>query len=288
MLKSIISAFQVLTVAVFISACGGGGGSDNLQVKRASQVVISDFVVDETKLSRSEFLEELNGNNDFFLTQPEDLISSAQDECINNKLSSTVEGYTFQKDNDGSFYLDIPQINASECFAEINNANVLVSLYVNKLIVKNSNGESIDLSGLHYNDVDFDSSTVQQSRQILSMAFTADINGIKSSSEMYKAVIGSSGFDSECVNQNPFQCTLRFAQFAQYTDKEELDWGKSITMHSNSTYQNKNDMFFSSGTIDFEINNWIGTMTYTGASETPTFTASSDTDSITGTFEYSD
>lgn len=289
MLNNIIKYSSALTLALVISGCGGGGsGSDSQQVKRASQVSISDFVVDATALSRSEFLEELNENDDFFFTEPEELISSAQDECIDNKMSSTIEGFVFQKDSDDSFYLDIPQVNVSECFPEVNNPNVLVSLYINKLIIHNANGESIDLSGLHYNDVDFDSPTLKQARLIMSMALTGDVNGIKVSSKMYRAMIGSSGFDSVCIQQNPFQCTLRFAQSAQYTDNSHLDWSKSITMHSNANYQNQNDTYFSSGTIDFAINNWTGTMTYTGANTAPTFTAYSDTDSTSGTFNYSE
>ena len=196
--------------------------------------------------------------------------------------------YTFQQDKDGSFYLNIPQINISECFSDSNNPNVFVSLYINKLIVHNSNGKSIDLSGLYYDDVDFDSHDVQQERHIISMAMTGDVNGIKYSSKMYQALVGSSGFNSECITQNPAQCTLRFVQSAQYTDNEQLDWVKSITMHTNATYENDDDMYFSSGKIDFEINNWTGTMAYTGANETPIFTASSDTDSVTGSFEYSE
>lgn len=55
--------------------------------------------------------------------------------------------------------------------------------------------------------------------------------------------------------------------------------GKSLTYTDN-------DLFFRTGVIDFTINDWKGSMTYSGADTAPSFTVANSKDSFTGTFEY--
>jgi len=57
-------------------------------------------------------------------------------------------------------------------------------------------------------------------------------------------------------------------------------------MKSGGTFSDISDKYFSSGTIEFSINNWNGTMSYTGADEVPTFTAESNSESTSGAFFY--
>lgn len=293
-MKRILLSAVSLSLVGLLSGCGGGsgggdsqyvksggrGGGDSQYVKRASSVTINDFIVYPTKLSRSEFLEALNGDDSFFVISPDDESISPIDECLNEKLYETSE--TFQKDSDGTLFFEVSQLDISECVSLLNKA--YASVFFNK--VKMSGG--IDLSGKTIQEVDKYDDEVMQLRRIISLKGEGKKNGTTANLEAYIAIVGSN-FDTPCVHSNPMECTKRYAatNHLKYSDGSTDNQANSSIIRTNAFFHNINDTYFYLGVADFEINDWTGTMTYTGPNTPPTFSAYSDTDSVSGTYNYS-
>lgn len=280
-MKRVLVSAVSLGLVGLLSGCGGGsGGGDSQYVKRASSVTISDFVVYPTKLSRSEFLEALNGNDSFFLTSPSDGSVSPEDECIDKKFNESKE--TFQKDSDGTFFVEISQVDVGECVSLLD--KTYASVFFSK--VKMSGG--IDLTGKTVQELAKHDDEVMQFRWVMSIKGEGKKNGATGAMEAYIALVGSD-FDAPCVQSNPMQCTKRNAAtyHFKYSDGSTYDLVNSSAIRTNASYHNINDTYFYSGVASFEINDWTGTMTYTGANTAPTFTAYNNSDSVSGTYNYS-
>ena len=68
------------------------------------------------------------------------------------------------------------------------------------------------------------------------------------------------------------------------TVSKDLD----IKINKTGLEGSKEGLYYTNGTIDFQYNNWNGTMTYGGnSSSAPTYTVTNGNDNLTGTYNYS-
>lgn len=263
--------------------------SDNNDVNTfdvdASEVTINDFIVASATLTKEEFLEKLNSEDSFILYESESAISSAQDECIENTLASSTA--TFQQDEDNTYYINLKNIDVTSCFKSNENITTyIVSFYTNKLLAKNTNGDFVDLTGKTMSQID-ELDTVQK-RAISKFKLIVETNGENFTINSYDAIIGSDGFDSVCEFKSPLVCTYRSADNIEFTNPELIPFNTSTIIQMNASVLSEKDTYFNSGHADFQINDWVGTMTYTDSNTTPTFTASDGNESVSGTFSYTE
>lgn len=279
--------FSIISI-LFIGCGSNGGDSSSLGLKQANSLTISDFIVAPIGLSSSTFEKELNENDNFFLNEPENgANSSAEEECLSEKLLDATSQYKIKKDIDNTFYFNLPSLNVSECFPPpISGVPVTMymSLYANKLLYQNESNTIVDIEGYTLNELE--DLTIIQERTIRSIYITATKSDQSFSVITYAALTGSDGYNSICSYANPIKCIDR--EVSTYYENSELDYSDETVLTTNVNYTNKSDRYFSSGTIEFIMNDWNGVMTYTDGYEPPKYVASSKTAlTSSGVFEYS-
>ncbi|MGE0174913.1 MAG: hypothetical protein AB7T49_19125 [Oligoflexales bacterium] len=91
--------------------------------------------------------------------------------------------------------------------------------------------------------------------------------------------------DTRITANNDSQKTCTFSPTMRKCDKQHSKGNKTYGMggtsltnehyvlHVNATRSSPTDMYFSSGTADFQMNNWKGTLQFAGATNPPTWTA---------------
>jgi len=258
--------------------------SELMQLTDAKRVTQAHFDFPPTLISRDDFIEELNAEDEFYNNEPE-TNSSIEDEeiinCINNIVYTPESGI---QDN-GSYYSEIGIIDISECYnignEESEYVSFLYSDYRDNILFYDENNESIDFlnNDDSYSDIEnFIYASARQLR-VLNTQFLVD-------EQSYKAVslysfTSSQDFTKACVEKNnQVDCMIRNLMY--YTkDGAQIITNSSSFLLDVTSYDGK---YYDSGNIQFSINNWNGIMTYSDDNTPPTYEATNDSDIVSGTF----
>jgi len=290
-MKSIISISLLALVSLLAVGCNesdsSNDDSDTEPLKRASLVKLSDFTVDSEFLSRADVVQEINYQDDFYFNEPlsgsGSGVITAEDKCFLSKYEEAYSSNTFKKNVDGTFYLDIPKIDYSECITD--GETFKVSRFLDDFLVVDYNGALVDIEGKTLYTLP-SNTYIKQQRSITTMYLTWTYQDVEIVDNIIKASVGLNGFKTPCELKSPVQCSYYETTDTKFIEADGEEWGivdRSV-LTANTTLSNGNDMFYNSGTIDFTINNWSGIMSYTGANNYPTYVANSDSDSVSGTF----
>lgn len=272
-----------LVATMILTGCGGGEGSGSSE-KAADKLTIEDFEVKPVKISKSEFLDELSSIDSFFLNAPvnDTPNDSFDEECLNNIYNR----FFFQMEDNGTFELLMPWTDISSCLL-VENAGVSkfnVSSFSEKVIMFDRWGNSIDLEGKSLNNIEDEDYFTLQARNISSSEVHGVIEQEKYTIVTRYALTDKDSFDEPCLMQSPMTCATREVELVQ--SEYHLPGTQNTVLKTNVEFEDRNDTYFSNGTIEFFINDWNGTMVYSGASTQPTFSATNGIESVNGIFEY--
>jgi len=274
---------KVALSAVVALSFLGCDSSDSSSNSGASSVSLQDFTpkYSVSPLTKSDFLEEINSESGFFNTSPESTTSSCTADMLETYKNN--QNYTFKKSDDDSFFIEINDIDMMSCgsFTEAS-----INLYYNKVVVNSSNTQ-IDISGETL--AILDNENYRSSGRILSVVHIKDVRteGIIEVTS-YSSITDTKDFEKAC-NEEVSSCTQRFVSNVEFTGVENVEnysTQKTLTQKATSVINYKTDSYYTSGSVEFVINNWSGEMQYSGAEVAPTFTAQSSDDSVSGTFLY--
>ena len=278
----------IATISLLILfGCGGGGGGGGESSGSSStgfsgsaeSISISDFYVASTvTLTESEVRSNINSRSIFYNSMPSSGGISTESQCIDNlqdaygAITRVGDSYQFK------FQKDIKNCRSNS--TEITSENVAeLRTYLTRM----TNGESVDL-------------TQHKINQLPSASSGTDLN------KYYREKIWSSGnkfeqftlMSSYSDPSQPCEWTTTFLNNCEIRRKIIVyynnDMGQTISDVDLEKYRwvnvsNSGGTYFSTGSVQFTIQNWSGTMTFLGSSTPSTYTASNGSQTITGTLD---
>ena len=266
-LKPIIALVATSLLLLSFSGCdkksdsGSKGGKDS-SIKKASSITLADFDTSDVKLTQAELVENINTSESFFVDSPltPDVV------CINKLLKQEVETTDV---GDGTYTVDISELDVTKCSSDY--VEMKSSFHLDGLLAPIPKGT-------------YEAENITQSRQLSVYEGTLKIDGHTYTMKSYFALTASD-FNNPCIFNSATKSCHQYSK--TITNSKEIDYYAFDTEYlisTNLVTQRNKDIYYSSGTIDFTINNWKGTMSYTGPNTAPTYTASSDTESMSGRF----
>lgn len=271
-MKSIkyIGLSVVITLGLGLNGCGdseddSGDSAVSSGIKRASSLVAEDFTPAETNLTKAEFIASINDTSKFFFTDPSP--TSTEGTCVINLLK---DKFQISAVGDGTYKAEIAEIDAVSCFSGSGFTKLAYSFYID---------------GLDSPTFQFADSNILKSRMLAVFEGTFISGGNTYDMHSYIAQTAYN-FNDPCISADPIQCK---DLTKTVMTSAAINYDRSTTVYLTADdlgFTDRNDSYFNSGSIDFTISNWRGTMSYSDADTTPTYTANSATETVSGTFAY--
>lgn len=283
---------MLLLLGFILSACDNSGddGHPATNLKSTSaKLTESDFDVEGTPLLSTELMDEINYSEEFKSVEDDSGMTPDQITCMKQKTS----GYTFKRESDNSFSLDIPLVDLKACFnapeTGITISKYLYSAYVSNVLMQDQFGNPVDLEGLHFTDV-YNYTLIQGLiRGYFDGEFEWNINGeVQDSKFLFLSASNSKDdWNKPCAAVTVFtNCVQRTVSNTQQTYNNESDEQILVSvLTANDLGIEPGGTYYTNGTMDFEINNWSGVMTYgADSSVAPTYVATDGTEEISGIY----
>lgn len=274
----------LVSVMIVLAGCnkGDGNGDKTVAAPLPQDMTLEDFDVSYLSLTKTQFISELQSLSDYFFYALEPDPSTSV-YCLNAALSP----YTYVKNAEGSYDLTMPFIDIADCSGATEGLRHWVSVAVEKKLAVDDLGAPFDLEGRHFmNDLDY---TTLQRRQLIVQHISGTLEGFFLQYTSKLAFTDYADFYEPCNTEYHLHCTMRLVDDAVY-DGYPYVWQnqKVVLVYNITTSDNVNATYFNSGTITFQINDWNGTMTYTGPETVPTYTATNGDEIVNGTYPYSE
>lgn len=297
------SVIFILTLALGLTACGGGEGKvQDIQLKSSGEpasatqksrgdlgITNLDFHEPTTPIDSSDIVFEINGIGEFFNKLDLDGVKNADDgekDCFNNLVGNK----TFQDSNEGYFVLSSRNVELNRCFS--NNSDIFEDYYSNtfiELALVDRFGNSVDLEGLtQYASFDAYQGGLF-THEFIQMEGGATILQLGSTLDFAFTYLTSSTTNAaEPCQINPLDnikdnCTYLSKLVVAHGNQAPIVTIASLTF--NNIKITPGATYYSGGAISFSINNWEGIMTYheTDPEVAPTYFATNGKETITGT-----
>ncbi len=263
----IIGLLTLLIASILFSGCGGGSSDSSttsVHMKSASSLTTQDFSDTSTELNKTEFEDRLNRVGSFFNYS---LASdSAESRCVNEILEPLMK---VEDAEDGSYYVDIKEADVSRCYSDYKTS--YISYYITNIDKKYPANELLSRNKLTTMRI-----YIRMEGQLNTSDYTVVMNS---------ALTDANDYDLPCQSTNPIECKIMTVSVIDSV-QNNFHYVMTTNLVTNASYVDVNDTYFSSGHIDFEINNWNGTMTYTDKNTAPTYNASSLMETSNGSFSY--
>jgi len=286
------STFFILVFFItgILTACGGGSTEDEATINSSRNLIESDYELSSiTPLSTVEFKAELNDTEEF-ISEEEDILNSSSDElaCMIDKIGNI----TYQRKSNNTYELSINDTNLTECFviAGVVMKSVVASWYGNNLRLIDASGNEADAETISFKDFQNYTITQSNSRIYMKMQYIITFNRFSYNVEAtLKVSSNETGkFNEPCQFETIFtNCTYTdiFQIIIDQLPSENSEIKK--VLHAEDLKIEPDKQYYAEGQIQFEINNWSGTMSYQNASTPPTYTANDGAETITGSLESS-
>ena len=281
------TGFTLLAILSFVLAgCGGGGSGDESSGSSSSvfsgsaeSIAISDFYVTSTlKLAESQVRSIINSRSIFYNNMPTSGGSSTESQCIDNLedaygvISKSGDSYQFK------FKHDIKNCRSNSTTIKSENKDRLLTHWTRVI-----NGESIDLTQYKRNQLPNASSGTY-----IYKSYTEKIWNNDNKFERLYFTSSHSNSTQPCEWTNSYinNCEVRDKYIFYYNN----DMGETISDVELEKYRwvnvsNSGGTYYASGSIQFTIENWSGTMTFLGSNTPSTYTAYNGSQTITGTLD---
>ncbi len=270
--------FAIILLFV-LAGCGGGGngsGSSSSSGLLAESVSIADFnVVSTLTLTEAEIREKINSQSAFYNNFPSTGGTSARSECINNmedqygKIIKQDSYYQF------SFEKDIKDCNSNSTDMKSEKRSFLVT-YLSRII----NGSSNDLTEYTFNNLPASSSGTFLNKYYRELIWNNNNKFVVMS--LYSK---TSDANSPCewTSTTFNNCEYRRKNINYYNNDLKTVTGVELQKYDYNNVVSSGGTYFSSGSVKFRIENWAGTVAFTGSSTPSTYTASNGSQTISGT-----
>lgn len=276
---------MLLVLGLILSGCGDSDdGHQATSQTPASKLTESDFDLIGTELSSSSLIDMINSEESFMSENNNDTTSNEM-ACVTQKIGS----YTFKREIDNTFTLNIPSVDLRGCY-NITGLTVhkyLYSIYLTKIMVQDEFGNPVDLEGLGFTDVDNYTLVQGLSRGYFELDYEIlildeEVVAVKYTS--MSALNSAENWNEPCAVTPVFSnCVQRLASHTQQSNDIEYIFALALT--ANNLGIEPGGTYYTNGTMDFEINNWSGVMTYgADSSVAPTYVATDGIEEITGTY----
>lgn len=302
----------IICLSLILSACSsGGGGSDDGTPSAtpagnsARSIGISDFQGSSTSIPSSDIQAAINANSYFTSTSNSEDLGSVEgldevqvdDDCLDEKL----EAYVIEEQEDGSYVVLIDNTDLRECFNfSIPGVSTRIdSLYASiysEAIILDEFGNPVTVTGPIYQEAMDEEGSWFVDEALLKlhmhMKFTLSANGdsvtiVVNVKNMVSDVSGDTlpcqfDFATRMIGD----CVIRDALSLQVVDQAWEDEFHVETLLFNNIVDSDSGTYYTNGTIDFNIANWQGVMSYhaTDTEIAPQYEVSNGFQTLTGTY----
>ena len=271
--------FAIILLFV-LAGCGGsgsGGGSSSSSGLLAESVSIDDFnVVSTYELTEQQIRERINDESVFYSDKPSSGGISARSECINDleDLYGTISP-------SGDYYRYEFQHDMKNCSSDANITKSEMTSEIRSYYSETINGEKTNLSEYTINN-----NPSSTSGTFLTQYFREKI--WNNNNKYYVNFLTSSASNPaiHCSYTSVFNnCEYRYKWVYYYNNDLKTVTGVSLKKFEFKNVTQSGGTYYASGSINFRIENWAGTMTFSGSSTPSTYTAYNGSQTITGTLD---
>ena len=279
------TGFAILAIlSSVLAGCGGGGGngggSSSSSGLLAESVSIADFnVVSTVTLTEEQIRDRINSNSAFYRSFPSSGGASARSECIDamedqyGQITKQDSYYQF------SFEKDIKDCNSDSTDMQSEKRSFFVT-YLSRF----TDGSSIDLTKYTFNNLPASSSGTFLNKYYRELIW-------KNNNKYVVITLYSKKSDpnSPCdwTSTTFNDCEYRRKDINYYNNDLKTVTGVELQKYDYNNVVSSGGTYYSSGSMGFRIENWAGTVTFTGSSTPSIYTASNGSQTITGTLNPS-
>ena len=276
--------FIFFTLVVLVGCGGGGGGSSDGGSSGsgllAESVSIADFnVVSTLTLTESEIREKINSQSAFYNNFPSTGGTSARSECIDD-----MEDMYGNITKDGDYYRFSFEKDIKDCNSDSTSIKSEIRSWLWTHWSTITNGVSNDLTQYTVNSSPSASSGTYLSRMYREFIYTNNNKFILKSLESKESNPSS---PCEWTTTTRDDCEYRRKFIVYYNNDLTTVTGVELIKFNYNNVVRSGGTYYSSGSMEFRIENWAGTVTFTGSSTPSTYTASNGSQTITGTLNPS-
>ncbi|MDH5559423.1 MAG: hypothetical protein OEY59_01050 [Deltaproteobacteria bacterium] len=306
---------KVLIVILFcamilaLGACDKNEGAQQEEpLNSAALITLSDFAVTPTPVDKYSLSTRVNLNSQFYNDLPLIDISTdaTTDALLDCPAIQAILNTPFESDGNGAYRLSIPDASLADCidlssyeqFDMTIDIQANVSYLFEDIRLQDKNGNPVSLEGKTVPETLSDRVMSYKFRSNFSSStsISANIMGIDYTSDSVSTGKWmTSDAETSCVLDDQYRFESCQEQFTSYLDMEEtIDGVKQpretysdleILSYNTGLETSLDGIYFTNGQIDFEIQNWSGTMTYDGTPDTaPTYSATDGTTTVCGTY----
>ena len=275
----------IFFILVVLVGCGGGGGGSSDGGSSGSgllaeSVSIADFnVVSTVTLTEEQIRENINSNSAFYRSFPSSGGASARSECIDamedqyGEITKQDSYYQF------SFEKDIKDCNSNSTDMQSEKRSLLVT-YLSRF----TNGSSIDLTEYTFNNLPASSSGTFLEKYYRELIWNNN-NKYMVMTLYSKQSDPTSPCDWTSTTLN--DCESRRKNINYDNNDLKTITGVELQKYYFNNIVGSGGTYYSSGSMEFRIENWAGTVIFNGSSTPSTYTASNGSQTITGTLDPS-
>lgn len=276
--------FIFFTMVVLVGCGSGGGGSSDGGSSSsgllAESVSIADFnVVSTITHTEAEIRQRINSQSAFYNNFPSTGGTSARSECIDD-----MEDMYGNITKDGDYYRFSFEKDIKDCNSD---STSFQSEIMSRLLTYWStitNGVSNDLTQYTVNSNPSASSGTYLSRWYREIIYT---NNNKYIMQLLQSKESNPSAPCEWTTSTINDCEYRRKFITYYNNDLKTVTGVELVKFNYNNVVRSGGTYYSSGSMEFRIQNWAGTVTFTGSSTPSTYTASNGSQTITGTLDPS-
>ncbi len=247
-------------------------------IRRASDIKESTFNKEGTKtiLSKEDFLYAIAANSDF-LDNSDSLYNDLELEDCKVKLSKDKFSFSSRQDSLTFYTIQAPLIDFSSCFKEDRKV-VQTSLYLDNVSF-DSQEYSITTVAELFNNKNKDHIVSQRVKEYDVAYFYDKTNTEGYTALFYRMQSNIDDYNKPCTKINNILSCKKNVKSIYLLDNELL------VVHNNEfieEVESQNGLYYASGTIRFNMDDWSATMTYNGVDVPPTYSATNGEEVIEG------
>jgi hypothetical protein len=299
-------------ITLLFNGCGGSSGGGSAGTNKGGdfvsmeQIDNGDFSLENTgNLDDGEVTDQLLYIRYSAMDWPQNILETAYGYMSAYQDCPDLGAPVFNKNSDNTYKIVFDNKNVTDCMNEGNIGigfpltiepveHFIFGVLIDNLILVDSQGNAVELDNLTLEEVRALDLVPSQYNLRYSHIFTLSFDALGTASDRIVVAVGrTDSIDTPCTFPTSGGSMLTDCNIRELdeTVSDPSSGGKII--EKNVSIFSSNDLvvpaedfgywyYFESGTQDFSINNWSGTITYTGANTAPTYTGSNGSQTING------